>query len=220
MTGIFILFLTTVNDILYAQNISKFIFLQSLVPLGLFIFTFFQSYILSVRFAQAFTIANTDELTHICNRRRFLELSEKIFIAAQKGNQAISLLFMDLDHFKRVNDSYGHETGDLVLKNFAAIIKSVVEPHDIVGRMGGEEFAIIVYGGNEAALKIGEEIRRNTEETEIVIDKTVLRITVSIGISTNEEEQNISLKKMFKTADQALYKAKENGRNRIEFRDL
>ncbi|MDC7240896.1 MAG: GGDEF domain-containing protein [Spirochaetales bacterium] len=214
MIGIILISAATINDILYAQYLNTFI--PSLVPLGLTLFILFQSYIISARFARAYATANTDMLTQIPNRRRFMEQSESDFHGAEGSRKPLNVLFMDIDHFKVVNDRYGHDNGDIVLRHFASILESVVKSPDYIGRLGGEEFALMVHGSEERALQIAEEIRRKTGEAVIEAQDYKIQITVSIGISSNQAAGNISLKKLLKSADQCLYRAKENGRNRVE----
>ncbi len=217
VTGTAIVLVTTINDILYGQYSSSFHPMSTLTPYGMLVFVFIQSYILSARFSNAFRIANVDELTQVFNRRRFNELTENIFEKSEKSGKTLSLLFMDLDFFKAVNDTYGHDTGDLVLKLVASEFKNSIRKGDIFARMGGEEFALMLPETTaEEARRIADRIRKAFSEKDIQIKDKTIRVTISIGISTNRDGESISLKKLSKNADQALYLAKERGRNRVE----
>ena len=215
IAGMLLFLVTAVNDILHAQYVRGFTDIQSLVPFGLFVLIFSQAYILSIHFSRAFYLANTDPLTQISNRRHFFELAEKMFLEAQRNMRTISLLFMDLDHFKFINDTHGHDTGDIVLRNFTRLVRSVMHRSHILGRMGGEEFALLMPCDYAKAGEIAERIRNVVEETEIPLPEGSIRITVSIGLSSSQNRDIISLKKLFIHADKALYRSKEEGRNRV-----
>ncbi|MDC7232983.1 MAG: diguanylate cyclase [Spirochaetales bacterium] len=212
-SGILILFITVINDIFHALYISNTH--QSLVPFGLFVFVFSQSFVLSVRFSRAFTIANTDELTQISNRHHFLIEAERFFQKSDRHQNPLGLLFLDIDFFKKVNDTYGHDGGDHVLKIFAELVGSQLNPSDLFGRLGGEEFAVLIPGTPTQCIALGEKIRATIEGSPIIHNKDEIRITVSIGVATTKDNEAISLKKLSKSADLALYEAKKSGRNRV-----
>jgi len=158
----------------------------------------------------------TDALTGMMNRFRFnRELLEKIFEAKQSGKE-LSLLLLDLDHFKRINDEYGHLEGDRVLVEFAERLQNAIEAPDLVARWGGEEFVVLLPGsGLHEALKKAEQLRRM-----IAIDpfgEKAHAITCSIGVSTLSHEEEETPSSLFEKADEALYRAKELGRNRVEY---
>lgn len=159
--------------------------------------------------------ANTDTLTQLLNRRAFLQHFDTLIEQYQKDKHPFSIAIMDLDHFKAVNDDYGHDIGDQVLIAFAQEITSSIRQHDIAARWGGEEFVILLPGLEEVqAFNVLERLRQNTSDWEMATEQGTLKITVSIGIlqfsaALNNAEEAVAL------ADKALYQAKENGRNCI-----
>jgi len=160
-------------------------------------------------------LAATDVLTEIHNRRHFYELAKIEFNRSQRQNKNIALLLLDLDNFKRVNDQYGHAGGDMVLKSFADDIKQLLRSYDIFGRLGGEEFAILLpeLTITEAVI-IAERIRKVIEHMVVVYEQQPINITVSIGLSTNHHQQK-HLDELIKAADINLYQAKSLGRNQV-----
>jgi diguanylate cyclase (GGDEF)-like protein len=161
-------------------------------------------------------VASTDELTGAATRRSFLFEGEKRIEAARKRPAPVSLLLFDLDHFKTVNDGFGHEMGDRVLRAFADCAAKVLEPGDLFGRIGGEEFAALLVGRNaEATLAVAERMRRAVAAIEVGEEQTDLQISVSVGVSTAPRAGRL-LGEMLREADRALYCAKSAGRNRVE----
>jgi two-component system cell cycle response regulator len=158
-----------------------------------------------------------DSLTGLFNRR-FLENTLPILIAnANRENKKLGFLMIDIDHFKKVNDTYGHKSGDLVLEKLSQIIKSSIRKSDIAVRYGGEEFLIILQNIKSAddALKVAEKIRKNVENTEIKLDNgKILKKTVSIGVSIYPDQCKNGWE-CIKMADMALYNAKNSGRNKV-----
>jgi len=161
-------------------------------------------------------IVNTDFLTKIYNRKYFFEEGEKYF--AKKDDKSFCIAMLDIDNFKRVNDTYGHDVGDVVIKTIASILKEYTKGSDIVARFGGEEFAVILKNIEyDNAKMIFEKIRKAIENKKIYIeDDKSINITVSIGITNTLED---SLAKMLKTADDRLYIAKNSGKNKVVFED-
>lgn len=159
--------------------------------------------------------AVTDVLTNLPNRRYFESAFDAYLKEFNQRNLSFGLLVMDLDRFKKYNDNYGHETGDKVLKIVAARLKDLTREHDIVARIGGEEFAVITLNAtDEQLLKVAERYRANVEDIEINVGDVVLRPTISIGIASNASRQK-SIKGMFSDADRKLYEAKRRGRNQV-----
>jgi diguanylate cyclase (GGDEF)-like protein len=159
-------------------------------------------------------IAAYDELTGILSRRAFMLEAELKLDMAVKKQTWISLLLLDLDHFKQVNDSWGHDVGDTVLKDFALTVRSELENSDLFGRLGGEEFAVLLYGADE------EESDRKAEAIRLAVMNYTqpdlpLHYTVSIGVITVKPQVRSDLDKLYKISDTALYQAKQNGRNRV-----
>ena len=160
-------------------------------------------------------LAVTDDLTGIFNRRHFFELAEEKFSQAQKKNIPLSALIVDLDHFKKFNDSYGHVVGDQVLKAVAQMMSSALRENDILGRYGGEEFSIILPETNsEAAIGVAERLIAHVAEVPIETEAGDLTIQLSIGIAGMNKETP-SLHALIVHADQAMYIAKGAGRNRL-----
>lgn len=160
-------------------------------------------------------LADTDSLTGLFNRRYFNDAHQKHFTLALRYQRMYSLLLLDLDFFKRVNDQYGHHSGDLVLQNAARLLNQTSRFNDIVARVGGEEFAVILpETSKDEALKVAENIRRkiNSHTFETNSDKSV-QISVSIGIQSWSDDIK-SPTELLKQVDLALYHAKETGRNK------
>lgn len=155
----------------------------------------------------------TDALTQVYNRRCFDEALEKEWHHIQRAPSPLSLLFIDIDHFKSVNDTYGHLVGDQCLRQIAGIISSIAQRHnDTVARYGGEEFAVLLPTTNIAGAQLlAERIRQKVSETPL--DDIDVNVTVSIGVSTYLPDKILSCSQLVDQADKALYKAKEMGRN-------
>ncbi len=129
------------------------------------------------------------------------------------GFKNLSVLFFDIDHFKKVNDTYGHDTGDKVLKKVAETINTSVREGDTVARWGGEEMVASLLGANETDAKSKAEEIRKTIESLVFEDVPDLKVTISIGVATNSKDSSFDV--LVNSADKALYKAKESGRNRV-----
>ena len=160
-----------------------------------------------------------DFLTRLYNRRTLFRFLEHLIAMAKRNNENLSFVILDLDKFKNVNDTYGHQTGDEVLKNTANLIKSSVRKADIVGRFGGEEFCIVMpHTDLKNACVVSEKIRETIQNNGIEVGGKKINITVSLGVSELNSEDDINT--LIKKADTALYKAKETGRNRsVAYRD-
>ncbi len=159
--------------------------------------------------------ALTDTLTQLPNRRNGLDFLASEWIFAQSSGSPLACLMLDIDHFKRINDSYGHAAGDAVLRQLADILKHTSRAEDMVFRYGGEEFAAILTNANQrVALQIGERIRALIEKTTFKWEERRIPVTLSIGaaISNGAETDSLAL---IQAADSALYRAKEGGRNRV-----
>jgi diguanylate cyclase (GGDEF)-like protein len=166
------------------------------------------------------TAALIDPLTGIANRRAFLE--EMTSLAKQQDHDArpVAVLLADLDHFKSINDRFGHAVGDNVLQIFAETASAKLGPCDLIGRLGGEEFAIVLYdSGEEKGLAVAERIRLSFEDAAFEIDGRPIGGTVSMGMVVAESGL-LDIPALLAQADEALYVAKETGRNRIEVASL
>ncbi len=160
-------------------------------------------------------LAVTDELTGVYNRRRLLEILKEQKAFCDRGNKVFSLCIIDLDHFKSVNDNFGHETGDIVLRGVAQTLKQNIRDFDIIARYGGEEFMLVLCSTNGAeALTFAERVREIAENMRFENHDHV-RITLSVGVA--EYRPTESFQATINRADKALYRVKENGRNRVEF---
>lgn len=158
-------------------------------------------------------LAQTDVLTGLRNRRFFDETFARECARAVRQQTAVSLIVADLDHFKRINDTFGHETGDRVLAASAAVIQQQTRNYDIAARYGGEEFVIVLPGSTlEKALRAAERFRKALEGMQI--EGFSERVTASFGVACSGEGKDACA--LFALADDAMYRAKKNGRNRVE----
>jgi diguanylate cyclase (GGDEF)-like protein len=164
------------------------------------------------------TAALVDPLTGIANRRAFLENAATL--AKGGGSEQTVMLLADLDHFKSINDRFGHAVGDHVLQVFTQNVNAALGPNDLFGRLGGEEFAIVLTGaGRESGIAIAERIRLSFEKAASDVDGRPIGGTVSIGMAVCDEGA-FDVPAMLAQADEALYCAKERGRNRVEVASL
>lgn len=164
-------------------------------------------------------LAMTDELTNLNNRRYFLHQGNIEVKRAQRYRHPLSLLMIDLDHFKNVNDTYGHEVGDQVLKHVALLLRSVLREFDILGRLGGEEFTLLLPNTEEqGAHQLAERLRGLIEEYPYHAGEVIILLTVSIGLKTLDQTCG-NLNDLMDQADAALYQAKRTGRNRVVIAD-
>ena len=165
-------------------------------------------------YSKVLQYATLDALTNLNNRRQFeVRLKQEIATTKRQKNPLCAMM-IDIDFFKKVNDTYGHASGDAVLRTVASIIKEHLRESDIPSRYGGEEFAVLLpYTHIEEAKIVGERLRKAVEETPIPIDKKNINVTISMGLAEfNVKETG---EELFKRADSALYEAKEGGRNRV-----
>ena len=158
--------------------------------------------------------ASTDHLTGLLNRRAFLETAHMLCARQADRRQPVTMMVMDLDHFKSINDRFGHAVGDEVLRVFANVARSSMRGSDLVGRIGGEEFAVIVAEPMEFAERIAERLRASFEMAGITIAEQTIGATVSIGAATAYEPIT-DIAPLIARADEALYRAKRDGRNRL-----
>lgn len=155
-------------------------------------------------------MAYSDPLTGVLNRRRLYELAEVIFGTHRNFG---SILLCDLDYFKLINDKWGHETGDVALIHFVNIVKDTLRESDLISRIGGEEFVLLLPGTNlDESVLIAERIRTKLENSPLIYEENKIYMTVSIGISL-QKDKKFNLEALINSADKALYKAKNTGRN-------
>ncbi len=163
-------------------------------------------------------LATRDGLTGLYNRAMFEHLAQKEIARAQREQRAASLLLLDLDHFKAINDTYGHAAGDQILQTVALLLDRSLRVRDVIGRYGGEEFLVLLPDTNRTgALTVAEHLRAAIAAAKMDVIAPALRITVSIGVAELGGDGYASL---FRRADQALYRAKLAGRDRVVTHDL
>ncbi|HKP77211.1 MAG TPA: GGDEF domain-containing protein, partial [Longimicrobiaceae bacterium] len=161
------------------------------------------------------TMAMTDELTRIPNRRALLQIADARVAAARQGARPLSVLALDVDHFKRINDSFGHEVGDRVLARVAEVCRGALRRDDVIGRTGGEEFVVVMPGADaRVAVEVAERLRAAVEREPWAGVADALRVTVSVGAA--EWSPGDDFAAVARRADDSLYRAKELGRNRTE----
>lgn len=167
-------------------------------------------------------IALEDPLTGLANRRALFESMDRLCLNAEASGQSLSLMIIDVDHFKQVNDRYGHQAGDVVLQHVAETIKHRLRANDIVGRIGGEEFlAVLPDTPTNGAMRVAEELRKTMAAAPVVVDGNEIGVTISIGLYSSGRLMSAQTPdSMIATADEALYRAKTNGRNRVETADV
>jgi diguanylate cyclase (GGDEF)-like protein/PAS domain S-box-containing protein len=160
-------------------------------------------------------MAMTDHLTSLYNRRYFMQRGTEEFKRSRRNNQPLTLLMLDIDHFKKVNDTYGHAAGDMALQQIAAALKSELRETDVLGRMGGEEFAVLLPNtlSKEAGL-LAERLRQSVEHLSFEVPGASLTITISIGVAMITAEMS-GIDHMLRNADAAMYKAKRCGGNLV-----
>lgn len=164
-------------------------------------------------------IATTDDLTGISNRKSFYEAAIKLYTSAQRSKRNVAFAIIDIDHFKRINDSYGHATGDDALVHVTKILEdSLMRPSDLIGRYGGEEFVIFLDNiKHEDAFNFFENLRKQVQQSSYFLENnTSIEITISVGVSTKLEK---NIDDAIKVADDLLYQAKNAGRNMVMIND-
>lgn len=161
--------------------------------------------------------ANTDALTGILNRRQIIILGAQEMEKARRNQQPLGVILVDLDHFKEVNDVHGHAAGDEVLKAAARRFQKALRSEDILGRFGGEEFAVFIPAADaETALQVAERLRKELDNQPIPVGEVELSVTASLGVYSGLVTQESTTDDFLKKADEALYRAKTAGRNRVE----
>src|SRR5581483_4211391 len=163
------------------------------------------------------TLAITDSLSGLFTHGYFQEHLGKEVIQSKYSKNPLSLMIIDVDFFKKVNDTYGHPQGDALLKQLGSVIKQVVRPTDVVCRYGGDEFTVTMLGTNRiSAVVIAERIRQTVEDYEFVLGNQIGHVTVSGGVASFPEDAETK-KELIEKSDAAMYESKHKGRNRICF---
>ena len=209
----YIYFQSAQNDILYPM-ISIRIGLSILAITTLFIGM--MSLNRRKIFEEMAYLADHDSLTETLNRRSFMRLAEHV--TQHHRHYPIAILMLDLDHFKKINDQYGHHAGDVALKHFSKLVRQNLRESDAFCRMGGEEFVILLKNTDMQIVEtIAERIRMELAQSEIHLDdQQILKMTVSIGVYYQQQHQRAAVDLLIKKADEALYTAKHAGRNQIQ----
>jgi len=162
--------------------------------------------------AHIYNLANRDYMTQLYNRRYFFTQGKQFYLSAKENNSPLTVCMMDIDHFKQVNDNYGHDCGDIVLIYFSKILTDHFNEH-LVARLGGEEFAVLFNNlEHKNVLQLLDKFRLMIEHSSVDCEEETLTITVSIG-ATDAYGEDIDA--MLKLADDNLYQAKETGRNQV-----
>ncbi len=162
-------------------------------------------------------LTNIDHLTNLFNRRYLAEILDGEFFRARRKNEHLSLIIVDIDYFKTVNDTYGHQNGDVVLAAVASLAQSQLRVYDSAARYGGEEFVLVIPGTSlHGGVMVAERLRQAVLEYSFPSPMEDMTVTVSAGVATFPSPQIDSVDSLFRQADEALYRAKQNGRNRVE----
>jgi diguanylate cyclase (GGDEF)-like protein len=199
--------------VVYSENPSAFTMLQFNL-LEVFINQASESISRAILHEEMKLRALTDGLTGLYNHRHFQERLEENLKRAERFNESLSLILTDIDHFKSINDTYGHPVGDMVLKTVASTIKSTIREVDIAARYGGEEFAIILIGATSRhARKTAERLRKKIKEKKFSADNKTFTVTISLGVASFPDDST-DREDLIEKADLALYTAKKSGRDR------
>jgi diguanylate cyclase (GGDEF)-like protein len=159
--------------------------------------------------------ATHDSLTGTLNRAAIFDVLKRELLRAQREGTFVGVLLADIDHFKKINDVYGHLTGDAVLREVAQRINAAIRTYDSVGRYGGEEFLVVLSGVEEEPVKHAERIRVLVSETPVATREGAVPVTLSLGAAISGPELQ-EIEELIRVADAALYRAKRGGRNRVE----
>lgn len=203
--------MSTVLSGIIIQNISfAFIFIAILILTSSFMLMINDKFL-----GEILRLATMDSLTEIYNRAAMEKLIEKEIDRSKRYNLPMSLLLLDLDHFKKINDTYGHQTGDFTLQKMVSVIVNVLRDHDMIGRFGGEEFTVLLPDTDLVnAHIVAERIRDIVAKTSVTAGSKSFNLTISIGLAALNVHED-DFQELFRRADLGLYKAKQTGRNRV-----
>lgn len=201
------------------KKLYNFIETMNTVKVSLFILILFL-YMITIRLLlekeTALNELKYDDLTKVHTRKHFMKFVKKEFENFETKKEVFCIVMADIDHFKNVNDTYGHQYGDSVLNEFATLLKKSIRSIDIVARYGGEEFVILIHTDAKNGYKVMENIREKVEKYKF--GEKSINLTASFGITESKESSSSDLKTLIAKADKALYEAKENGRNQVQVR--
>ncbi len=160
-------------------------------------------------------LATTDELSQLNNRRMFMKLANQVFNQARRYDENFCVFMMDIDHFKRVNDEQGHAAGDAVIHRMGELMHRYFRVSDVMGRLGGEEFAVLLSRCSpQEAYRLADRFRQQVADTPTVFNDHEIYITISIGVTCSEPTDK-NVENILHRADKALYQSKAEGRNRV-----
>jgi len=202
------------------EDVIVFVFAVIFIPITFFsVIRLFQRKVLRAE-QQILKLANTDSLTDLYNRRFLMDRIEQNIEQCRRYDHRLGFIMLDLDHFKQINDQYGHQVGDEVLKKVAEVLRANTRKNDCASRYGGEELALVLPETNfKASIELAEKLRKMISQIEIKAGNDVLKVSASLGVSGingNSIEDNLaSVHQLIKAADDALYRAKQGGRNRV-----
>lgn len=161
--------------------------------------------------------ASHDQVTGLYSHGLILETAQHELDRAAREEMPLSILLTDVDHLRNINEAFGHQMGDKVLAEVARRVQVALRSYDLSGRYGGEEFlTVLPRCGRANAIEVGERVRRAVAATPFEIDRLKMDVTVSVGVATTMGDEHVAARKMIRAADHALYKAKREGRNRVE----
>ncbi|HEX9871167.1 MAG TPA: diguanylate cyclase [Candidatus Tectomicrobia bacterium] len=161
--------------------------------------------------------ATHDALTGVWNRRAILEMLGTELVRSSRDDLPVAVAMADLDHFKRINDTYGHVAGDAVLREAVSRMRALLRPYDAMGRYGGEEFLVVLPGCTaQDAFRLAERLRIGISQEPMIIPGGTIEVTGSLGVATNDTTAPLDATALIQAADTALYRAKAGGRNRVE----
>ncbi len=166
-------------------------------------------------------LSNTDPLTHLYNRRYLTKVLNNELLRAERSGDCLALILLDIDHFKRVNDTYGHQNGDIVLSMIAEIVQKLLRCYDIAARYGGEEFILVLPGTTLAGgVEVAERLREEVQAITFAPPMGKLTVTISLGVAVFPSLSIDDMESLIRQADEALYRAKQSGRNRVVAMDM
>lgn len=206
---------THVNDKLIDK---QFLIAGDLIRIGTTILKYLSSDHIEAQYHETiYSMMISDGLTGIHNKRYFMEVLERELVRSQRHGRPLSLAIFDIDHFKKINDTYGHPVGDAVLRELCSRIRSTIRKDEVFARYGGEEFVVILPESTvEQACGFGSRLLRLVGDKAMEVGNTRINVTISIGIAQTTGERLITPQELIEEADRKLYQAKAGGRNRLQ----